>query len=130
LAPPWDVLVAAPAIAAIFILALAAARRCSDADPRFGAVWALLVCATLLVSPHTQYYDAGLVALAVVLGLDFLAGSGAALPAGLRLALLAGYLAYPIYPLVAWLGFQPLVLWPLAGFLWSLRLSRGKPLNV
>lgn len=130
LAPPWDVLVAAPAIAAILILALAAALRCSDADPRFGAVWALLVCATLLVSPHTQYYDAGLVALAVVLGLDFLAGSGAALPAGLRLVLLAGYLAYPVYALVAWLGFQPLVLWPLAGFLWSFRLSRGKPLHA
>jgi hypothetical protein len=47
-------------------------------------VWALCLVAGMLLSPHLQYYDFGVLVLPVALGLDALArrGTPATLPYG------------------------------------------------
>jgi hypothetical protein len=102
------------------------------ADPRgdaFALYWGVAVCATLAVSPHTQWYDVGLVVLAMLLALNHLLTSGEPIGTGLRAGLLLGFLAVPAYPIAAQLGWQPLAFVPLLMLLWLLQVIRreGQP---
>jgi hypothetical protein len=93
------------------------ARTIQPSDPRFGLAWSLLLLTTLLASPHLQFYDAGLLALPVLIGLDTVLQDRSP-SLRLRFVLLAAYFAYPIYEYAPQLGFQPLVLWLVGAFLW------------
>ncbi len=102
------------------------ARRTDPEDPHFPAFFAVVVLANMAISPHLQYYEAGLLALPVALSLETRLAS--AVPGtGERLVLAAGYFAFPVWRLAPAAGFQPLVLL-LAGLLaWSLFLFlRGR----
>ncbi|MEW6250837.1 MAG: glycosyltransferase 87 family protein [Planctomycetota bacterium] len=93
-------------------------RRARVGQDDFGLYWGLAVCATILISPHTQWYDAGLVLLPVLLALEHLAARDVHPGLRVHLALAAGFLLFPLYLAAPWLGFQPLTFMPLAGFLW------------
>jgi len=120
----WAEAVAIMAMLAVVAVLLRLARLRGEGDD--GAYWALAVTGTLLLSPHTQYYDAGILVLPVLIGLDRVmqaAVNGSPAPSdATRLCLLAGYFAYPIYGLSPALGFQPLLLWPVLTFAWLARL--------
>ncbi len=112
---PWNHLVAATAITAVIGLFVVAVLRARHSDKLvFGAA----VCVTMLISPHLQFYDVGVLVLPVLIGLDDLCARGQQPSESLRGLLCAGYLAFPIYAFSHMLGFQPLILWPLGVFLW------------
>jgi hypothetical protein len=104
-------------------------RRADPAREDFGLYWALAVAATPLVSPHTQHYEAGVLLLPVLLMLDWMIRRGVEITPATRLALVAGFFVYPVYLLAPRLGFQPLVLLPVAVAVWAASLiqlsSRG-----
>lgn len=72
---------------------------------------ALVITLTLLLSPHLFYYDFGLVALAVVLGLQAGLAMGWSPGLWVRLFVALVYVGYPVLA-SAWklVGFQPLTL--------------------
>ena len=72
----------------------------------------------MLVSPHTQWYDGGLVLLAVLLGLDLRLRFAGGITAGDRLLLLVGYLLPLLFGMGETLGFQPMILLPLVSLAW------------
>jgi len=143
----WAEAVAIMAMLAVVAVLLRLARLRGDGDE--AAYWALAITAMLLLSPHTQYYDAGILVLPVLIGLDrVLQATAEALPepvgaaracftgpghpsssaparppsTALRICLLVGYFAYPVYGLSQLVGFQPLLLWPVLTFVWLARL--------
>ena len=99
-------------------------RRAAPRRDSFALYWGMAVCATLAVSPHTQWYDVGLVLLVVLLALNYLLTSGQPISTGLRAALLLGFFVVPAYPIAAHLGWQPLAFVPLVMLLWLLQLTR------
>ncbi|MHC4610656.1 MAG: glycosyltransferase family 87 protein [Planctomycetota bacterium] len=118
LAWPWSRVAAGILMLAAALVLLRVARRFAATEPAFAVYWGLAVTGTLLLSPHTQYYDAGILVLPVILGLDYLLQRGRQPTATLRIALLAGYVLFPIYEVSPALHFQPLLLWPVLTFVW------------
>ncbi|MGH7534886.1 MAG: glycosyltransferase family 87 protein, partial [Gemmatimonadales bacterium] len=111
-------------VAGLGVYLLAAGRRIAPGGERYGAYWALLVATLLLVSPHVAYYDSALLALAVVLLLDYLLASRGAVSTAVRIGLVAGFFAYAAAPWAYLLGFQPLIVLSLAVLLWAASLLR------
>ena len=82
-------------------------------------VWALCLVAGMLLSPHLQYYDFGVLVLPVALGLDVLARRGTPATLPLRLVVAVIYVGYPWFYMAAdRVGFQPLTAWTIAIFAW------------
>ncbi len=109
--------------AAVAGAALWTYRTADGRRPEFALHWGLAVAASVLVSPHTQWYDAGLIVLPVLLALDHRLGVSGKLPNAVRLGLLAAFLLFPLYEPAARYGhFQPLILLPLGVLLWLARL--------
>ena len=111
------------ALAAFGVLAalFASVRRARD----LRLVWSLCLVAGMLLSPHLQYYDFGVLVLPVAVGLDALArrDSPATLP--LRLVVAVIYVGYPWFYMAAeGIGFQPLTLWMVAIFGWLCAIAR------
>ena len=79
---------------------------------------------TMLVSPHLNYYDAGVLVLPVLLGLDHTIARDGVPILGWRIALVALWTSYNSWKLGVDLGFQPLVLVLAAVFIWLLILLR------
>jgi hypothetical protein len=95
------------------------APRARPGQDGFRLLWAFALVAGMLVSPHLQYYDFGVLVLPVALGLDALVGEGRAPTLFLRLVLAAIYVGYPwFYMASGTLRFQPLTLWTVALFAW------------
>jgi hypothetical protein len=112
------------ALAAIAVLGalLVSLRRVRDVR----LVWALCLVAGMLLSPHLQYYDFGVLVLPAALGLDALARRGAPATLPLRLVVAVIYVGYPWFYMAAdRIGFQPLTLWTIAIFAWLCALARG-----
>ena len=102
---------------------MAKSKNTSDDSVAIGLVAAALaITGTLLLSPYFQYYDAGVLVLPVLLGLDYTLQQGRQPSATLRLLLLAGYVLYPIYEVSRTIHFQPLLLWPVLIFIWLTRI--------
>ncbi len=94
-------------------------RCCASEGRGLNLGWALAVSGGILVSPHTQWYDAGLLLLSALLVLDArLARAGGVSTAG-RAALVAGFCVPPMFGLGETLGFQPVFVLALAGFAWT-----------
>ena len=86
--------------------------------PGLARLWGLAVCGSVLISPHTQWYDGGLVLLAVLLGLDLRLHYAGGISTGDRLLLLGGFFLPLLFAMSATLGFQPMILLPVIGFAW------------
>jgi len=108
---------------ATLIVVLWAWRRMDARAPSSGPLWGLAVCAVILVSPHTQWYDGGLVLLPVLLGLDHLRRQGLPIGLPLRAMLVAGFLLFPVYRLAPTLGWNPLILLPAGVLVWMVALT-------
>jgi alpha-1,2-mannosyltransferase len=106
--------------AAVTGVLLWAWRRANPRDASFAGVWALAVCGTVLVSPHTQWYDVGVVVLPVLLALNESLQAGQQISTNMRLALLAGFFLVPFYRYADVIGWQPVILLPLLTLLWLL----------
>ncbi len=116
---PLAVWVAAIGISGVAVLCVWQARRIEPTDHRFPVLYALLICGTLLVSPHLQHYDVAILAIPTLLTIDYLLGRGRPPSVIWRLLLTAGFLFYPIYQIGASIGFQPLFLWLVSVFIWD-----------
>ena len=116
-----------PLLAALVLAATAWSWR--RADPRgdgFDLHWAAAIAATVLVSPHTQWHDSGLLVLPVLLVLNHRLSVGQGVSAAGRFGLLAAFALTPFFDLGQVLGFQPLVLLPLLTLLWIARQMRSE----
>lgn len=103
-------------------------RHADPGRPDFGLYWALVTAATLVLSPHAQYYDGALLILPVVLILSHICRANLAVSANARLTLVVLYVAY--FPLVylpvwfEWFRFQPVFLVPIGVCAWSVALIK------
>ncbi|MCP4245463.1 MAG: hypothetical protein GY778_00290, partial [bacterium] len=120
---PWARLVAGLLMLVVAGVLVRGTRRGPTTQPAFAVRWALAVSGTLLLSPHTQYYDVGILVLPVMLGLDFMLQQGHIPSMVLRVFLAAGFVLYPIYEWSPALHFQPLLLWPMLTFGWLTALA-------
>jgi hypothetical protein len=114
-------------IAAVLLGVVWAYRQYASEPRHVGVLFGLLVAAAMLVSPHLQYYDVGLLVLPVLLAVDGTLRQGGSLSLRARLVLAAGYLLYPLYQLSEAIHFQPLVLWSVSCFVWLLYLMSRRP---
>ncbi|MFO0837255.1 MAG: glycosyltransferase family 87 protein [Phycisphaerae bacterium] len=114
------------AFAAAAILAAVAWdwRKIRPTDNRFALYWAGAICAGVIVSPHTLWYDAALVVPAVILALDYAIRERLKISSAARLALATVFVLFPLYGPLGRIGFQPASLIPLLALLWLARLSR------
>jgi alpha-1,2-mannosyltransferase len=112
----------------IIVLVLRASRGISFDDPRFPALFGLVIAGDMAASPHLQYYDAGLLALVALLALETRLSTRAP-GLGTRVMLALAYLSYPIYRLGDAIGVQPLVLVLIGMLVWTSRLTRGPALE-
>jgi hypothetical protein len=99
-------------------------RRFDGKGVSSGPLWGMAVCATILVSPHTQWYDGGLVLLPVLLGIDSCLRQDLAIGVPSRAVLAAGFLLFPLYRLAPTLGWNPLIVLPVCVLIWMARLAR------
>jgi alpha-1,2-mannosyltransferase len=93
------------------------------ASLRSPAWLALVICGTMLVSPHQQYYDVALLALPVCLLVECELRERGSVALPIRLAIAVAYVAYPAWNLAETVGIQPLFLMLLAVSVWAVRAS-------
>lgn len=115
--------VALAVVAGIIALVLRASRGISFEDPRFPALFGLVVAGDMAASPHLQYYDVGLLALVALVAVETRL-SNRAPGLGTRVMLALAYLSYPVYRLSSALGVQPLILLLFGMLVWTFRLTR------
>ena len=111
------------AIPVVIALVLWVAWKTRLDDDAFPASWGVALTGSMLISPHLQYYDAGVLALPVLLGLDTMLRRGHRPTLAFRLLIAAAYIGYPVYQLAEDIGFQPLFLYLIATFAWLAWLS-------
>jgi len=99
-------------------------RRIGPTSPSFSAWFGLAVTTTLLVSPHLQYYEAGILALPIFLGIDRILKVRPVLPLKIRGILAGGYFLFPTWRWSDTLGIQPFFLLLLATWAWMAFLAR------
>jgi hypothetical protein len=108
---PWHVV---GGLACLGIVALLM-RSWRDADPRsdrFPLQFAAAVCATLLVSPHALFYEAGLLVLPVLALIDHWGATGRLSQRASMLALGGLFVGGQLWPLAEKIGFEPLAALP------------------
>jgi hypothetical protein len=131
---PWATLGAAIASLSVVLCVGASVRRHAAAPSSFALVFGMVVSGTLLISPHLQYYDAGLMVLPALLILTHLLRQDGVVGRGSRVALAVGYVAYPLHALGPTLGVQPLFFGLVAMFVWNAVLlhkhATGRPTLV
>jgi hypothetical protein len=100
------------AVGIVLVLAVLTAYRLAldRTHPGFPVAWGMVVTGTMLVSPHLNYYDAGVLVLPVLLALDHVTARYGVPDAGWRVALVTLWGSYFSWKLGPTLGFQPLVL--------------------
>ncbi|MCG6958057.1 MAG: hypothetical protein LJF04_18870, partial [Gemmatimonadetes bacterium] len=100
-----------------------AARGISFDDPRFPALFGLVVAGDMAVSPHLQYYEVGLLALVALLAVETRLSTRTP-GLGTRVMLALAYMSYPVYRLGDTVGVQPLIFVLLGMLVWTSRLTR------
>jgi hypothetical protein len=114
------------ALAGSLLVITLVVRRARDRSLPLTDLFALALAATVLVSPHVQYYDVALLLLPVLIALEARKCAGVDAGPWLRLSLALGYVLFPLYTYGPQLGVQPLCLWALACFGWLLLLAQTK----
>ncbi len=94
----------------------------------FGLHWAAAICAAIVISPHTLWYDAGLVVLSVALAVEFAMVRQVRVSSTARAALLAAFVLFPLHDSLAQRGLQLLPLLPLSVWLWTHRMRHARRL--
>ena len=123
LMPGWGAVAATTAgVIGILGLLAAAGRRVSLNSPRYPAFFGMVVASTMLLTPHLQYYEVGILALPALLGLETIRSEGSTPSIGLRILVAAAYFSYPLWKLSESLPIQPFFLVLLALFFWSRHL--------
>jgi len=100
-------------------------RRVSVESGRYPAFFGMVVASTMLLTPHLQYYEVGILALPVLLGLEAISSEGTPPSPKLRRVIAAFYFCYPLWKLSEALPVQPFFLMLLAVFFWSRHLVVG-----
>lgn len=123
LSPPFDSIIWIGATCVVVVLLLRSARRYAAASPAFGVYWAMVMTAALVISPHTQYYDVGILIIPMMIGVDYTLQTGVGISARARAMILIAYLTVSLFiPYANTLGrtlhFQPLVLGPILTLVW------------
>ncbi|HUU84006.1 MAG TPA: glycosyltransferase family 87 protein [Phycisphaerae bacterium] len=121
----WAHVAAGVMMLAVLAIVIRFARQHAASEAGFAVSWALAITGAVLISPYAQYYDAGILVLPVLLGLDYVLQQGRDPSAKLRLLLVAGYVLYPIYEVSRAIQFQPLVLWPVLILIWLTGVLSG-----
>jgi hypothetical protein len=117
-------IVAGAAISGVIAALWRFAPRVQPGSARFPLLCSLVVVAGMLVSPHLQYYDFGVLVLPVAVGLDRTIAKDRVASLRLRIAFVLLYLAYPwLYEAGDQLGFQPLTLCTLGIYAWLCRIA-------
>jgi hypothetical protein len=125
-APASTVLTAVGTVTVLYML-IRTILRGSPGRWRSPAWFALAVASSMLLSPHLQYYDVGIIALPVILCVEAHMDRFGAIPLGMKAVLAIGFLSYPAWQLSETLGVQPLFFLVLAVLLWSRRLAVDSP---
>lgn len=112
---------------AVLVVTVASGRRVKTGSGRYPAWFGLAVCAVLLASPHLQYYESGILALPILLGIESVAEERRQIPLALRISLAVAYFAFPTWHWSRELGVQPLFLLLLGAWVWLSRLSHRRP---
>jgi len=122
---PADTIVAVAGVVCV----LATWWRFRDFGTRGAPTWfALVVCGTMLASPHQQYYDVALLVLPVCLLVDHELAVRGTIALSVRILLAAAYVGYPLWRYAEDLHIQPLFLVLLGVSAWALRsCSETKP---
>ena len=94
LPPPLGGAVALAVVVGAVVLVARAALRITPDDPRFPALFGLVVAGDMAASPHLQYYDLGLLTLVALLAVETrlstrVPGLGTARATGARLRLIS-----------------------------------------
>lgn len=111
--------VAACAGAALVLLAW---WRYRDLGRRGDPMWmALVLCGTMAVSPHQQYYDVALLTLPLALLVERSVAAHETLSLRSRLLLAAAYVGYPAWKFADAIGVQPLFFVLFGTGIWALR---------
>jgi arabinofuranan 3-O-arabinosyltransferase len=123
--PPMQTAATVAGCALVVAVIVRALRRREGAPPALSPTWALLLCGSLLVSPHLNYYDAGVMVLPILLLVDHRMGTESRpLARGERLWLLFLWGVYPAWELAEHLHVQPLFFVLVAVFVWAERALR------
>jgi hypothetical protein len=97
--------------------------RRADADRNdFGLYWSLAVSGTLLISPHTQYYDVAILFLPVLLLLNYQLARRDAVTSRQKLILIGVFWIFPFHVFSPLFRFQPLIFIPLGIFWWTAKM--------
>jgi hypothetical protein len=99
-------------------------RKAAIGDDDFPLYWALATAVILLISPHSQHYDVAILLLPILLILAWMSARRRPMTDAVRVALLAGFFAYPLFLTAPALRFQPLVLAPILVSAWAVWLLR------
>ncbi len=118
---PADSIVAAAGVVAVLLAWWRYRTLASAASP---AWLALVVCGTMLASPHQQYYDVALLALPVCLLVECELRRRGTVSLAIRVGLAVAYVAYPAWRHADSIGIQPLFLFLAAVSAWALRACR------
>ena len=92
----------------------------------FGLFWAFTIAAILLISLHTQYYDASLLFLSVILILDYQLFKGYPITSIQRMLLFIPFFLFPLYHISEIIHFQPLIILPTYICWWAIKLIRSE----
>ena len=111
--------VTALGVITIMGLLIGTGSRVSVESARYPAFFGMMVASTMLIAPHLQYYEVGILALPVLLGLETICSEGVTPSLRLRRILAVGYFIYPLWKLSENLPVQPFFLILFAVFFWS-----------
>ena len=96
-------------------------------SPRFPFSFGSMVAASLSCSPHAQWYDAGLLLLPVLLGVDAALARRRSLDRPTRWGVAAGFLlVFPLYQVAPRIGWQPVAFVPPLVFAWLRHIERSE----
>jgi len=123
---PWSHWSGSALVLSTAVLTLWFWRRARPREANFAVHWAMAIPATLLISPHAQFYDAGLLLISVLLIVDTRLRNGGTVSNFSCIVLAVAFLLFPAYLLAQWIGFQPLVLLPVSVWLWSASMLVGR----
>lgn len=114
-----------------FALVLLAWWSFRELGRRGDPAWmALVLCGTMAVSPHQQYYDVALLTLPLVLLVEHSVAVRGSLALAARLLLAAAYVGYPTWKFAGAIGIQPLFLLLVGTGVWALRCCREAQARV
>ncbi|MFN2376848.1 MAG: glycosyltransferase family 87 protein [Candidatus Binatia bacterium] len=118
---PFDTVAACAGVALVLLVWW----RYRDLGRRGDPAWmALVICGTMAVSPHQQYYDVALLTLPLVLLVERSVAAHGTLSRTARLLLAAAYVGYPAWKFADTIGIQPLFFVLVGTGAWALRCCR------